>query len=273
MVRKFFIACLLTLGVTCGCGSPDTTSTVNKKNSAPAPLIGVAVAADGAKYERYCTALREAGGRPILIPLIEDQAELAAFIAQLDGVLLPGGADIPPDMYGEGADPSCTLIERTRAEYLVEMARIAMDGDTAVLGICLGAQVMNVARGGTLIQDIPREVPDALVHRGDKAMHDVNVVEGSRLRAITGAAVHVPSSHHQAVEAVGHGLVVAARSADGVIEAIELADRSRVGDRFVVGVQWHPELALDQPGQRALFRAFVEACRRNSPQSSTDSAG
>ena len=257
VLRKFFTACLLTLVVASGCGTPDTTSTVDKQQSPPRPLIGVAVPADGAKYEGYCDAIAEAGGRTILIPLIEDEAELAAFIAQLDGVLLPGGADIPPDMYGEEPHPSVSLIERTRAEHVVAVARLAMDGDRPTFGICLGAQVMNVARGGTLIQDIPSEVPGALVHRGDNATHEVSVVEGSRLRGIVGETVRVASSHHQAVEKLGEGLVVAARSSDGVIEAIELP-----GDRFVVGVQWHPERTLDQPEQRALFKAFVEGCRK-----------
>jgi putative glutamine amidotransferase len=257
--RKFFIACLLTLSVACGCGSPDTTSTVEKQQSAPRPLIGVAVPAAGAKYERYCEAIEQAGGRPILIPVIEDESELAAFIAQLDGVLLPGGADIPPDMYGEETAPSCKLIERTRAEYVVAVARLALDGGKPTLGICLGAQVMNVARGGTLIQDIPSEVPGALVHRGDDAVHEVSVVAGSRLRSIIGATAQVASSHHQAVEKLGEGLVVVARSPDGVIEAVELP-----GERFVVGVQWHPEHMLDRPEQRALFKAFVDACRRRN---------
>jgi len=262
--RKFFIACALTLVVACGCGKRDAASKLDEEESSARPLIGVAVPAEGAKYERYCGAIRASGGRPLLIPLIENEAELAAFVAQLNGVLLPGGTDLPPDMYGEQTHPSCTLVERARAEYLVEVARLAMEGDTPVLGICLGAQVMNVARGGTLVQDIPSELPDALAHRGEGATHEVRIVEGSRLRGIVGEALQVASAHHQAIDTLGDGLVVTARSPDGVIEAIELADRSRAGDRFVVGVQWHPERMLDQPEQRALFKAFVEACRRRN---------
>jgi putative glutamine amidotransferase len=238
------IAGLTALVIIGGCGT-----------SAP-PLIGVVVPEAGNAYARYCRAVEQAGGRTVLIPLL-DEEELAVFVSNLDGVLLVGGADLPPDLYGEEAHPTVRLIERERAEYLIAVARLAVNGQTPVFGICLGQQVMNVARGGTLIQDIPSEVEGALVHRGDGAHHAVRVVEGSRLAGIVGTSLEVNSSHHQAVETLGEGLVVTARSPDGVIEAIELA-----GERFVVVVQWHPERMLDEPEQRALFRAFVEACRR-----------
>ncbi len=255
MFRKLFIPCLLLLTVAIGCGSREAPLRQAQDASTARPLIGVAVPAAGEKYEKYTQAVEHAGGRSILIPVIEDADELAAFIEQLDGVLLPGGADIPPDMYGEEAHPSVRLLERGRAEHLTGVTRLAIERDVPVLGICLGAQVLNVALGGTLVQDVPSEVPDALVHRGGNARHAVSVVEGSRLSKIVGAELTVNSSHHQAVDRLGIGLVVTARAPDGVIEGIELPPA-----RFVVGVQWHPERILDQPEQRALFDAFVSAC-------------
>jgi putative glutamine amidotransferase len=257
---------LLPLALPGGCRKATDPERAGEKLEAQAPLIGVAVAAEGADYANYRKAVEAAGGRTILIPMLDDETELAAFIAELDGVLIPGGADIPPDMYGEEAHPSVRLIDRRRAEYLVNIARIAIEGQSPLLGICLGQQVMNVARGGTLIQDIPTEVAGALVHGGENARHEVSVVEGSRLAGIVGDRLEVDSSHHQAIEALGEGLVVTARSDDGIIEGVEMS-----GERFVVGVQWHPERILERPGQRALFAAFVEACkRRNQPRIPTD---
>lgn len=255
MFRKLFIPCLLLLTIAVGCGSREAPPQKTDDASTARPLIGVAVPAAGEKYEKCTQAVEKAGGRTILIPMIEDADELAAFIEQLDGVLLPGGADVPPDMYGEDAHPSVRLLERGRAEHLVAVTRLAIERDTPVLGICLGAQVLNVALGGTLVQDIPSEVPDALVHRGDNARHTVSVVTGSRLSGIVGTELTVNSSHHQAIDRLGIGLVVTARAPDGVVEGIELPPA-----RFVVGVQWHPERLLDQPEQRALFKAFVNAC-------------
>lgn len=249
MARRALIALLIALAAASGCAGPRVAE--------ERPLIGVAVADDGAAYEAYRTAIEQAGGRTVLVPMLDDERELAAFVANLDGVLLPGGADLPPDMYGEEPGADLRLIERPRAEYLVRVARLALDGHTAVLGICLGCQLLNVARGGTLVQDIPSELPGTLVHRGDGATHEVIVVEKSRLAGLVGTKLVVNSAHHQAVEKLGDGLVVAARSPDGVIEAIE-----QPGERFVLGVQWHPERALDEPAQRALFEAFVEACRK-----------
>ena len=263
MFRNLFMPCLLLLTVAVGCGSPEAPPRKTEDASTPRPLIGVAVPAAGQKYEKCIQAVENAGGRTILIPMIENADELAAFIERLDGVLLPGGADIPPEMYGEEAHPSVRLVERGRAEYLVAVTRLAIERDTPVLGICLGAQVLNVALGGTLVQDIPTEVPDALVHRGGNARHAVSVVEESWLFGIVGSELTVNSSHHQAVNRLGIGLVVAARAPDGIIEGIELPPA-----RFVIGVQWHPERLLDRPEQRALFDAFVKACaaaRRHEP--------
>ncbi len=259
-MRKSLIICVIALAVVCGCGKREAPPAGAEDKSAKPPLIGVAVPTAGAEYEACCKAVEDAGGRTVLIPMLEEADKLAAFIEKLDGVLLPGGADIPPGMYGEAPHRTVDLIDRKRAQYLVRVAQLAMDGDPSVLGICLGCQVMNVARGGTLIQDSPSEVPDALVHRGGRARHEVSVVEKTRLAEILGTKVEVNSWHHQAVEKLGEGLIVTARSSDGVIEAIELADTSRAGERFAVGVQWHPEGILDQPEQRALFATFVEAC-------------
>lgn len=260
-VRKVFALCSLLLLVSAGCGRRDAPPQQPEDKSGPRPLIGVAVPAAGEKYESYTHAVENAGGRAILIPLIENAGELAAFVEQLDGVLLPGGADVPPDLYGEEAHPSVRLLKRGRTEHLIAVTRLAVERDVPVLAICLGAQVLNVALGGTLVQDIPSELPDALIHRGDDARHAVEVVAASRLAEIVGTELNVNSSHHQAIDTLGDGLVVTARAPDDVVEAVEIP-----AARFVVGVQWHPERMLDQPEQRALFDAFVKACaaaRRN----------
>lgn len=227
------------------------------------PLIGLTLDREEAGgYSRwpwyalrvnYAEAVAETGGVPVALPLLEETA--AALIDRLDGLVITGGAfDIDPALYGEGeTHPAVSLKTlRTRAERALLKAALARD--LPVLGICGGEQLLAVALGGTLIQHIPDAIPEALAHEGHEPGHEVRLVPGTRLAAITGRSVmRVNSSHHQAVRSPGRG-VINARAPDGVIEGIE--DPAR---RFCLGVQWHPEFFTD-PADRLIFEAFIAAC-------------
>lgn len=220
---------------------------------AKAPLIGIA----SVNGEAYVRAVRAAGGIPVILPDHEDgSAAIADYLEELDGLLLPGGADIPPSEYGEEPHPTVEVLDgnRYRFEKALGKAWIEQTGKP-LLGICLGSQWINVFHGGSLVQDIPSEIGGN--HRG--TTHPVVLEPGSRLRRIFGeAGFEVNSWHHQAVDVSGLGknLRVAARGADGVIEATETTDPQR----FLIGVQWHPEKLLPGDARQAkLIAAFVEA--------------
>ena len=212
--------------------------------------------------ENYLRAVQAAGGLPVAIaPLLTEQ-ELRALFERLDGLLLAGGGDIDPALFGQMRHRSTQDVsqERDRAELL--LARWALAEDRPVLAICRGIQLVNVATGGTLIQDIPSQIPNALVHRysddtpRDYLAHTIRVNEGTRLAAILGATeVAVNSWHHQSCDTPGRGLIYTAWSPDGIVEGAEVP-----GHRFAVFVQWHPEAMFhNRADMLALFRALVEA--------------
>lgn len=236
----------------------------------PRPLIGITcdyepnpeypLRRDACKqHVGFYLAVEEAGGLPVLLPAVSDREKLAGYLERLDGLLFSGAKDLPPEVYGKIPHPRTEVMSRQRFEFEWPLAQLALAARMPLLGICGGIQLMNAAAGGTLVQDIPDQVPGALAHRSgtwEDARHAVEVEAGSRLAEIFGPRPIVNSAHHQALEKVGEGYEVTARAEDGVIEAIE-----RPGERFVVGVQWHPERCLDLPGMRELFAAFVAACR------------
>jgi putative glutamine amidotransferase len=177
-------------------------------------------------------------------------------LERLDGLLMPGGADIPPAEYGEAPDPTIELLDENRLNFEKALSKAWIQQTRKpLLGICLGSQWINVLHGGSLVQDIPTEIGGN--HRG--TTHLVKLEPGTRLHTIFGEAeFEVNSWHHQAVDKAGLGkdLKVAARSTDGVIEATETTDPQR----FLIGVQWHPEkLMPDDQRQAKLLKAFVEA--------------
>jgi putative glutamine amidotransferase len=216
-----------------------------------APLIGIA----SLTGEGYVQAVRESGGIPVVLPNTGGNEErIPDYLELLDGLLLPGGADIPPSEYGEEAHESVELLDEDRYEFEKGLVREWIEKtDKPLLGICLGSQWINVATGGTLVQDIPTEVKTD--HRGTS--HPITLESGSRLATILGTTeLEVNSFHHQAADRIGKGLRAVAKAPDGVVEATETTDP----DRFLIGVQWHPEKMMpDNEVQARLLKAFVEA--------------
>jgi putative glutamine amidotransferase len=213
----------------------------------------------------YLESLRFWGVEPRVVGAGDHPARL---LDRVRGVLLTGGGDVDPHLYGEPPDPTYHPAGEGRDGFEIDLVLRAIERDVPLLGICRGAQVLNVACGGTLVQDIPSAVPRALRHHpaaaGDAHAHLVSLDAASLLGRVlrNGAGpdaerltVPVNSRHHQAVRRLAPGLVITADSKDGVVEAVE-----RPASRFCVGVQWHPENFLRTGEFAALFGAFVRAC-------------
>lgn len=207
----------------------------------------------------YVEALRKAGAVPVLIPPQPENAEV--LVDGLDGLVLAGGDDCDPAAYGEDRHPTVDpVMDPRRQSNDLGLAKMARQRGIPTLGICLGMQVMNVAAGGTLVQDIESSIETEIRHASqpeDRGRHDVIVEKGTRLGRILGdRELNVNSSHHQAVGKVGQGLRVTALAPDGVVEGLEDPKHP-----FYVGVQWHPEDMKDEDSAGALFGAFIEAAR------------
>lgn len=193
--------------------------------------------------DAYVSAVQKAGGLPLLLPSLEEECSALAYLDGLDALIVSGGGhDISPEAFGEKRMPQCGPPNPKRADFELSICRGALSRDMPVLGICGGMQVLNVAAGGTLIQDIAKQVEKPIQHipknpkRTTYTFHPVEVLS-SNLEAIIGSGPHsVNSHHHQSVKDLGPGMRLAAKSPDGVVEAIEC-----VSHRFVLGVQWHPE--------------------------------
>ena len=200
----------------------------------------------------YVRMVEAAGARVLLVPPSEDGIDET--LDALDGVLFSGGSDIDPTEYGQEQHPETngTRPDRDRGE--LALLRAALDRDMPVLAICRGSQVLNIARGGDLVQHLPDVIGDEK-HKhtpGVFADHEVDVKEGTRLGSLLGERAPVKSHHHQGFGRIGHGLVEAAWAEDGTLEALEDPEK-----RFAVGVLWHPEEGEDV----ALFRALVDEAR------------
>jgi len=223
------------------------------------PLIAVT---QNRRMSDYLESIRRAGGEPVeIVPGAETPEQI---LARVDGLMLTGGGDVDPALYGEVANTTFEAAEDGRDEFEIALARAAVASGIPFLAICRGMQVLNVAMGGTLVQDIPSEVTGALEHAVPDPRfaiaHEVWVSTGSQLSAMLadhmedGETCHVNSRHHQAVKRVAEGFEITATSPDGVAEAME-----RAASPFCVAVQWHPENFWRTGEFRELFEGLVKA--------------
>jgi putative glutamine amidotransferase len=237
------------IGVTTSELRPSSAGTLRRHGEPPHAEMALGMT--------YLRAIEEAGGMPVVLPPLGDAI---AYLDRLDGVCLSGGPDLDPDGYGapeRHAELGPT--EPGLDAFELELARAADARGLPILGICRGAQALNVARGGTLHQHLPghRQTEPATA-----TTHTVHIEPGTRLAAVSGAGrLRVNSFHHQAVDVLGTGLRAVARSADGIVEAVEAP-----GARLVLGVQWHAEGLIAQPRHRALFAELVAASAAPAPR-------
>lgn len=205
----------------------------------------------------YFAVIEKAGGIPVGVPLSSDLID--DYLELVDGILLPGGDyDIPPHMYGDKTVHESVVTKTERLEFDIEITEKCLKRDIPLFGICAGEQLLAVLTGGTLIQDIASEIPGSFEHYQDlrtSTAHTLNIVEGTKLHSIIGSStLAVNSHHHQAVRTVGKGMIIAATTSDGVIEAIESTEHS-----FCIGVEWHPEFLISREEEK-IFKAFIKAC-------------
>jgi len=237
------------------------------------PLIGVTTSITvGKEPERayvnsaYLVAIQEAGGISVPLPPLLAGPSLPELADRLDGLLLTGGGDVDPATFGEPPHPTLYEVAPARDRLEITLVRRFIEARRPILGICRGIQVLNVALGGSLYQDVASDPGTEIQHQQtgprDKPAHPVKVVSGSFLARILGSEeLEVNSMHHQAVKAPGQGLLPVAFAPDAIIEGVELDDPDL--SHFVLGVQWHPEeLFARDPAARRLFRAFVDASRK-----------
>jgi putative glutamine amidotransferase len=224
------------------------------------PLIGITRCS---RLDDYVASVERTGARARVLEVSDSPKTI---IGQIQGLLLTGGGDVDPVLYGEDRHPTVDDAEPGRDEFEIDLARRAIEADLPLLAICRGAQVLNVAAGGTLVQDIPTALPTDIDHSvtepKDAIAHSVRVTPGSLLAATLSTrevpgGCRVNSRHHQSVGRVGAGLVASATAPDGVVEAIE-----KPGARFCLGVQWHPENFWRTGEFGSLFGGFVAAARR-----------
>ncbi|CAA9228338.1 MAG: Glutamine amidotransferase, class I [uncultured Chloroflexi bacterium] len=217
--------------------------------------------------EAYVAAVQLAGGFPMLLPPGDLPGHIEDALTRVDGVLFTGGKDVDPRRYGQTVLNARVVIEPGRDAFELPLAQLAVARNYPVLAICRGMQVLNVALGGTLWQDLPAQIPESEVHHYQKAprsetTHDVDVTRDSLLGDLVcaGSGTRLPANsfHHQAARVMAPPLSAVAHAADGLVEAVEMPDRD-----FVVGVQWHPEhLVFDHEGHRRLFEGLVKAARK-----------
>jgi len=245
--------CISLLLLSGGCGRPMISR---------GPLIGITSVYEPAKDKEptktsvpfaYVQAVADNGGVPVVLPTIDDEKALAWYVEHLDGLVLVGGDDIPPQAYGEEPHETVEVLTPQRYEFERKLIARWLASGKPVLGVCLGMQFTNVVSGGTMVQDIPSEIGKTVDHRKH---HRVEIEPGSSLaKLLGGTEASVLSNHHQAVDGLGKNLRVIARSEDGVAEAME-----RVEGGFGLFVQWHPEAMTDRAHRDAIYGALIRAC-------------
>jgi len=233
------------IGITTGERVIPTTASAREEKVVSSPI-------------EYFRSVTRSGGSPIFLPPTADAAAVEAAMERIDGLLLSGGGDINPAEYGEAPHEATKRPQQSRDLTEFAATRIALECGMPILGICRGIQILSVALGGSLIQDIPSQVPGAIKHNArpnePRVSHDIRISSGSFLARILGVEeARVNSSHHQSANRSGKGLRFSARAPDGVIEGMELED-----GRPILGVQWHPERTYDKtPLSRKLFDWLV----------------
>ncbi len=228
------------------------------------PIIGITASVDGKadwyqQRSNYITAIEQCGGIPVILPPIVKKIEM--IVTRLDGLLFAGGGDLDPLHFNEEPQYKLNYDHPLRDQFELALIKAALTQGKPILGICRGIQVLNVALGGTLYQEIHEQVEGALTHQhsSGEPMHTIKIKEGYLLARLSGKTeLRVNSFHHQAVRRVAPGLIVSAIANDGVIEAIEYPQH-----HFVLGVQWHPERMRDHDNvSNALFTGLIEAAQR-----------
>ncbi len=244
-------------------GDDQTIKFTTDSPSTCRPIIGITTYGRNEHHEfssqtAYTDAVRFAGGIPVLLTPGELYTE--QLITFLDGLILSGGGDIEPHLYRGNMHPMVYNVDEERDVFELKLSKLALTLELPMLGICRGLQVLNVATGGDLVTHVPDRFGTDILHRLEDprrpTKHAVQVVAQSRLAQAMGATtIHVPSWHHQSVQAVPHGWQIVAYAPDGVIEAIEHEHHP-----WAIAVQWHPEMSADDdPSQAALFQALVKA--------------
>lgn len=229
------------------------------------PIIGITCYHDHTagvhrQNDTYINAVKKAGGIPILLPCLQAQSDILQHLAIINGLIISGGPDADPIYFGEEPHPALGNIHPAMDAYEIPLIQEALKQDMPLLGICRGEQMLNIAVGGNLIQDIPASIKNPLKHRQDAPRHykthSVNVVVGTILAQILGdGTLRVNSFHHQSVKDVPSGFAISANAPDGIIEAIESTQHS-----FALGLQWHPEGMWNvDDNYDALFNALVGA--------------
>lgn len=238
-----------------------TTQTLQAIDGIPAGLPSSVV-----MNQRYYEAVADVGGAPLLIPLLHDLEALRASYDACDAIMIPGGVDMDPANYGEAPHEKLGRIDPERDRVELQLTRWAIEDRKPLLGLCRGLQVINVASGGSLWQDLEVQYEGAIRHDYfpnygfDRAhiSHDVAVAASSRLHALVSVdQLPVNSMHHQGVKQLGGGLVACAHASDGLVEAVESSN-----GHWMLGVQWHPEVfEANDPRTRGLFEGFIQAAR------------
>ena len=230
------------------------------------PVIGLVPLVDQEKESLwmlpgYMEGIMEAGGIPVILPLTSDADVIAQLLDTVQGILLTGGHDVDPGLYGEARKPECGASCKERDEMEAGLLKQALDKNMPVLGICRGIQFLNVYLGGTLYQDLVKQRPSNVEHHQkppyDTPVHDVEILEdGSLYRLLNKKRLSVNSYHHQAVKRKADSLKTMAVSEDGIVEAVEMTGR-----KFVWALQWHPEFShKTDEDSRKIFKEFVKRC-------------
>jgi len=254
--KILLVLSLVLISANCGCQSNNRPSRpvigitsvyqVDEGNGSASTEVGFA----------YVKAVAENGGVPVILPTITNEQIMMRYVKELDGLVLVGGADIPPDAYGQQPHETVKVMPEQRYNFERQFIPAWLSSGKPILGVCLGMQFTNVVSGGTLIQDIPSQVGTDVAHR--RKYHNVRIEPDSSLVKLLGKKdAKVYSNHHQAVDKLGSNLKVIARADDNVIEAFE-----RVKGGFGLFVQWHPEVMEEIAHRDAIYGALVKAAAR-----------